>query len=162
MTAILAVLFMALSPALPDCRAAGPETEFVELFDKYEGREGCRTVRLGQAMLEMMMSDASDDHDMFSGIETIMSMVVPVHYAEFVEDVLDYIDDMRGFEILSSRSSGEGFGERSYFFDGLISDKRRNIFIMMNGTATSTTVIYIYGRFDLKSVTRLPKMVRNG
>lgn len=123
------------------------------LLRSYVGREGCHTVQLGRPMIRMM---AGDDISSFAGIEEVMTLQASDADCPDLEDEFSrMISSDDGFEMVSSRSDGT-VREQAFFKDS----SSGSTFVMLSSNSGMTSVIFIFGDFDLKSVVRLPKIIK--
>lgn len=123
------------------------------LLRSYIGREGCHTVQLGRPMIRMM---AGDDISSFAGIEEVMTLQASdADCPELEAEVSRMISSDDGFEMVSSRSDGP-VREQAFFKDS----SSGSAFVMLSSNSGMTSVIFIFGDFDLKSVVRLPKIIK--
>lgn len=123
------------------------------MLRSYVGRKGCHTVQLGKPMIRMM---AGDDISSFAGIEEVMTLQASdVDYPELETEFSRLISSDGGFELVSSRSEGS-VREQAFIKDS----GAGSAFVMLCSNSGEMSIIFIFGDFDLKSVAKLPKIIK--
>ena len=133
--------------------AADSVSDIRSLLRSYVGRDGCHTVQLGKPMIRMM---AGDDISSFAGIEEVTTLQASdADYPELEAEFSRLISSDDGFELVSSRSEGS-VREQAFIKDG----GAGSAFVMLCSNSGVTSIIFIFGDFDLKSVAQLPKIIK--
>lgn len=149
--ALLITIFIATAMIAQDGR-------FMVIFHKYEKANNCSSVEMSSKMISILAKETDNAllADQLKGIKSIITLTVPISFGEFHKECSDYISYMN-LKKLASNHSGT-LSDEYYFYDGY--DDNNSIFLMISNNGVKYTVVYIYGRFDIKHISKLSQIAK--
>ncbi|MBR2502192.1 MAG: DUF4252 domain-containing protein [Rikenellaceae bacterium] len=147
----LLLLIMLLLPLV----GAAQEVFYTSFFNRYENNKEFRTVVLGRKMMEMM-SEQTSDREMrrtLAGIEHIKVISTSTYNKRFVTDAQFLADQ---FKLISTIS--EGGREVSFYLHTSESRSALNRLLMLSFSDDEWVVMGIYGKFDVRNISRLTQI----
>ena len=128
-------------------------------FDRYSKAEGFSCVQLERKMMRMMSRQAAEKGDkklaeLLDGIQYIRIMALDGgDRTHFLKDAEEHASDpVFKFQLVMSESS-DGQTTRSYLREAVFNNYSE--LLMLTYGPKETVAVNIYGRFDLKQVSRL-------
>jgi|SRR5574344_116923 hypothetical protein len=138
--------------------AIAQDGRFISIFHKYEKADNCSSVEMSSKMISMLAKDTDNAvlADQLRGIKSIITLTVPVACSEFQRECAEYVNYCN-LKKLASNYSG-GVSDEYYFHDGY--DNTNSIFLMISNNGTKYTAVYIYGKFDIKHISKLSQIAK--
>lgn len=129
---------------------------FITIFHKYEKAENCTSVEMSSKMISMLVRNTNDENlaEQLKGIKSIIMLTIPVSYKDVERDLNAYIKYKKLRKLSSSYA--DGISDDYY----LLEDDNGSTFIMLSNNKQKYTIVYIYGRFDIKNISKLSKIAK--
>jgi hypothetical protein len=128
-----------------------------DVFEKYANEPGCSSVTMEKKMIKAIASKSEDQDlvNLLDGIQSIKILSSNGKNENMISDVKRYvsIDNMTKMGERAENGKTDSF----YIRDG---GKYQSIFIMLSVSPAKTTVIRIFGFFDVKDVSKLSRIAR--
>ena len=151
------ILLLAVIAMIP-CQVCGQSVAWM-FFDRYSKTEGYASVQLERKMMRMMSRQAAEKGDvklseLLNGIESIR--VVALNDGDgsrFLEDAEALVNHSNyRFQLVMSESAD---GQMTRFYLRSAVPPGYSELVMLTSGPRETVAVNIYGRFDLKQVSRL-------
>lgn len=139
---------------LPFCAAAQTPT-FGEFYEDYAGQDGYRTIELGHKMMQMMGRDADPQlAQLLDGIRRIR-IIATKRPAPFFWARAHKIASEGDYSLISHTDEADR-STSFYFIDG--GSEGLSELLMLAGDKKELVVLNIYGRFDVRDISRLTRL----
>lgn len=128
------------------------ERDVDSIFDRHAGQSGYTSVTYGRKMLEMMKRNSSAEaSEVISGLEVIRILTCKGEKSGALLEEAGNTARTYGYELISQ--VGEDTVSTAFFFKD--ESKGKSSFLMVSGSPEETTVLDIYGEFDIRDISRI-------
>jgi hypothetical protein len=130
---------------------------FRNIYDKYSDNPGCSSVLMEKKMIKAIAAKSNDKDlvKLLDGIESIRILSSVGRNENMISDVKKFISS-GDFTRMGERTE-DGKCDTFYLFDG---GDYESTFIMLSVSSTKTTVIRIFGFFNVKDISKLSRIAR--